>query len=920
MSEDYSRGSEWRRWDLQVQTILDDGYVELKNYAENLKVHDADKWKSFIDAVGSEKDALKFDSKEYFYNSSDDEKTRAKNYAKVFVSFLECFHKDEVCIAITDHNYDHSCLLDELLKASQKSSSVSIIAGVEINVQGVHILAVFGKLIYGQNCFSKGIKTFLTKIEVNNKLTDSVLTVSNKSYTEVLNLIKDSSGITIYPHCNSDNGLFQDRGRTDRTHLANQFNYQEFNILQGRDKTGGDKLLQYIASRSNELKSKCSYTTATDARSLKDILKPDSGGNYTWIKADPTFDGLRQITFEHLRVAVQANPPEDKPGYQVIDKIEISNDLILNSEILLNPNMNSIIGGRSTGKSLLLTAIAQSLKTEEPISFKKNSEYESFIKIISSSIKVFWKDGEINNGREIEFFEQGYMHELATNDLKLNELVENILKMKGKESFLESYDAKKDELKKSLSNYVIELFEVISDITKRSNSLSEKGDKKGVEEEIFKLEAKLIQFDSLQLSESERQNYEQHKQQIEDSTRLRDQFSKDIVQIEKLKDFSLVKEDLENYFSVVSDNERIEITRFYEELKSRADKEWIGRLDQSIEQLRKKIGDEETKIKQSEENSDYIKASLAYKDSSQLNEIQDRIKGEKSKLNEIEVLTSKISELQRTKEDLNEKILKLHNEYFSITEAILPQLSNSEDGLEIKAFKQFDIDRYQGILEGTLNLNSSLSRRTSEFEYQDNEQYSTEISQLLARLVSNELTLKVSYTSQLLATAIITECFYRLNYDLVYEGDKFKQMSDGKKSFVVLKLLLDFSDKKCPILIDQPEDNLDNRSIYLDLVRYLKKKKIQRQIIVATHNPNIVVGSDSELVIVANQHGVNSKNRDDKKFAYKYGSLENSSPIDKGNSIVLESQGVREHVCVILEGGDTAFKLREKKYGIEILP
>jgi len=552
---------------------------------------------------------------------------------------------------------------------------------------------------------------------------------------------------------------------------------------------------------------------------------------------------------------------------------------------------------------------------------KENGHPDIRERIANSKMKcISWKDGEINNERQIEFFQQGYLYELATNDLKLSELVPNILRMKGKEYFLESYSTTKDELKKTLSTYIIDLFEVILNIEKRSNSLSEIGDKKGVEDEIAKLEAKLTKLDSLQLSESERQNYEQHKKKIEDSTRLRDQFSKDIVQIEKLKEFSLVKEDLAHHFSAISDNERIEITGFYDELKSQTNKQWIGLLDQSIGRLKGKIEDEEIKIKRSEENPDYIKASLAYKNSSQLNEIQDRIKEEKSRLNEIEAVISEISELQRQKEKFNQKILELHNTYFSIIDNLLAQLSDSQDGLDIKPFKQFEIDRYRSILEGALNLISPSNRKISEFEYQDNEQYHTEISQLLDSLISNKLTLKSGYNSQSLATAIMTECFYRVSYDLVYEGDKFKQMSDGKKAFVVLKLLLDFSDKKCPILIDQPEDDLDNRAIYLDLVKYLKKKKIQRQIIVATHNPNIVVGSDSELVIVANQHGVKSENRDDKKFAYKYGTLENSSPIDKSNSIVLESQGIREHVCVILEGGDTAFKLHERKYGIDNLP
>jgi predicted ATPase len=101
----------------------------------------------------------------------------------------------------------------------------------------------------------------------------------------------------------------------------------------------------------------------------------------------------------------------------------------------------------------------------------------------------------------------------------------------------------------------------------------------------------------------------------------------------------------------------------------------------------------------------------------------------------------------------------------------------------------------------------------------------------------------------------MSQCLHEVTFDLIYENDNFFQMSDGKKAFVVLKLLLDFSNKECPILIDQPEDDLDNRSIYKELVEYLKKKKKERQIIVATHNPNVVVTADSEEVIVANQHG-----------------------------------------------------------------
>ncbi|MCD8541771.1 MAG: ATP-binding protein [Bacteroides graminisolvens] len=157
-----------------------------------------------------------------------------------------------------------------------------------------------------------------------------------------------------------------------------------------------------------------------------------------------------------------------------------------------------------------------------------------------------------------------------------------------------------------------------------------------------------------------------------------------------------------------------------------------------------------------------------------------------------------------------------------------------------------------------------------------------------------------------------------MTFDLIYEGDSFISMSPGKQAFVILKLLLEFSDKTCPILIDQPEDSLDNRAIYKDLVKYLRKKKTERQIIIVTHNPNVVVGADSELVIVANQNGKDTPNNNNMKFQYASGSLEDTFTQDDENLHILDKQGIREHVCEILEGGKEAFEKREQKYGFII--
>lgn len=190
------------------------------------------------------------------------------------------------------------------------------------------------------------------------------------------------------------------------------------------------------------------------------------------------------------------------------------------------------------------------------------------------------------------------------------------------------------------------------------------------------------------------------------------------------------------------------------------------------------------------------------------------------------------------------------------------------------------------------------------------------ISDIFDKALKGEISFKNGYNAASFVSNILSNNWYELKFNVEYENDSLNDMSPGKRSFVVLKLLLDFSNKDCPILIDQPEDNLDNRAIYNELVKYIREKKKERQIILVTHNPNIVVGADSEEVIVANQNGKNSPNDGAIKFQYVSGSLENSSQRNADNDVpILHRCGIREHVCDILEGGENAFKDRENKYG-----
>ncbi|MDH5179491.1 MAG: hypothetical protein OEZ39_05560 [Gammaproteobacteria bacterium] len=147
----------------------------------------------------------------------------------------------------------------------------------------------------------------------------------------------------------------------------------------------------------------------------------------------------------------------------------------------------------------------------------------------------------------------------------------------------------------------------------------------------------------------------------------------------------------------------------------------------------------------------------------------------------------------------------------------------------------------------------------------------------------------------------------QLNYGLKYNGTELEKLSPGTKGIVLLILYLgmDVSDSR-PLIVDQPDENLDNESIYQLLTGYFKTAKSRRQIILITHNPNLVVNGDSEQVIIAT-----CARRD------------SGLPYITYEAGALEEPHIRAQVCRILEGGTTAFRKREQRYalkhGVEII-
>ena len=117
-----------------------------------------------------------------------------------------------------------------------------------------------------------------------------------------------------------------------------------------------------------------------------------------------------------------------------------------------------------------------------------------------------------------------------------------------------------------------------------------------------------------------------------------------------------------------------------------------------------------------------------------------------------------------------------------------------------------------------------------------------------------------------------------------------EQGSPGQQTAALLAFVLGYGDE--PIILDQPEDDLDNTLIYDLLVTSLRQTKKARQIIIVTHNPNIVVHGDAELVI----------------------SLESARGQSHLNSIGgLQESNVRAEVCRVMEGGQEAFESRYRR-------
>lgn len=203
--------------------------------------------------------------------------------------------------------------------------------------------------------------------------------------------------------------------------------------------------------------------------------------------------------------------------------------------------------------------------------------------------------------------------------------------------------------------------------------------------------------------------------------------------------------------------------------------------------------------------------------------------------------------------------------------------------------------RYAGIFKGKAEASNKMSKMLKQTDFNDE----TSILELVKNIIMAVDEDIDNSEKKILDKATFYDFLYSLNYlDVSFKlkmgGRDLEELSPGERGIVLLIFYLALSQNSMPIIIDQPEDNLDNQSVYNKLVPCICAAKQKRQVIIVTHNPNIAVACDAEQIICCHM------DKNTHTITYNAGAI--------------EDEDIKRNVVDILEGTMPAFDLRRRKY------
>ncbi len=664
--------------------------------------------------------------------------------------------------------------------------------------------------------------------------------------------------------------------------------------------------------------------SASDAHKLETI-----GMMYSWVKAKPTFEGLRQAIIEpDLRVQQTDDFVENtyiKPWFKSVQlggKVFTGEEVsFFRHTIPLNPNLVAIIGGRGAGKSLFLDAMHSR--------FNHQAEHTNARKVSGESLCVELDQGD---GTILKFDSSAntysYLH-VSQGDVqhfsqKPDDLSDEIKRMLGIHG-VEFDPVTSSEISSNLSKYraFVEYWEDVDPQGQRVNTQQ-------YQQNIIDNNTQLISTLTNPQNKLLIEQYQHNSKSINEKNNYIDEARSTLALVNRYSVEINQKITLLNSNACsVNQSPLIEELIFKDPINKN-----VETCNKEITVLSEENSEIASQFRQQGINQDI--SSLL----SKVTEYQKSIDKASSKLAEINQKTTDYQEyvkkrgelalmykdyINSQKENIDQAFQKLGVKQSNWNEEQNELVQEILSDIHINGSIIFNVKQFYSGLEECINRGKFRSTSDKSTFERLQETFCVNSIEDLFKLLAGEKIIncdgvpinieeffwkqeffnkggRSELLSYLYSPSSIRRYLYT-NADFEYKGKTVNKLSVGQRGtfYVCLKLATDPFGS--PFVFDQPEDDLDNEFIMSQLVPLFRKIKKYRQVIIVTHNANLVVNTDAEQIIIADNQG--------ESIRYISGSLED------GN--VIENTGIKADICNILEGGSYAFEKRERKYGIQEL-
>ncbi len=640
----------------------------------------------------------------------------------------------------------------------------------------------------------------------------------------------------------------------------------------------------------------------SDAHNFADSKEKDRLGKcLTWIKSDPSFEGLKQALFEFKsRVQISEQEPISPlfqikkitlnfPEQTMLKRQDVHDKFCFGGdyELFFSPYMTSIIGGRGTGKSTLLNLLHEKLDRGNNSFFKNNSLVAS-----SSSLKIddYVSVEGVSDKSSIDFLQQNEIEQFATNQKRLTlAIYSRILKL-DTENLLATSVKKIKETCTSIEDQINRLNAVASlrasNLEKNKQLLTSRSVLDSFKDDEYLRISGELSVNNRQLISyrNGRERYEALLKEIDEVANLYSNEATD---------------DSGNSFeteirSIVQEVQHIAT-------KSRSKKS-ITDARQAETEIIEKVSNLRTEMQNFLSQRGLSPESLADAGaaSERVAELEDEIGSIKKEIATISLEIEQFSLNDEPKllyeESLENLLLSINRDLRDLSSEVKP----------IELIYEFDFDSMKdALMDKIVSFLGDRSRKdhvTDVLEAVDfiSLKNGESIVEKISDSTKTGKALKIFFSSEgnleklrLLTyeESIKVEDYGRIK--VLYDGKPIEATSFGQRCTAVIVILIILGNT--PIIIDEPEAHLDSSLIAKYLVELIKSRKIHRQIIFATHNANFVINGDSELIHCLSMNS------------------ENKSQID---STTIEYLDHREKLLA-LEGGEEAFQSRERRYGID---